>query len=137
MKTILLILIFLSPAVMLSQEQNQQEKEKSLHENINESGEIVVNLLNIFKKKNSNNSDLVQNELECEFCVKNNSTSRINIVIEIKEQSKELVVAPNTKECLCNIENGVIKYTCKNAEGVVIKKGEMIKKTEKTILTIE
>lgn len=133
----LIFSILLFPAIIFSQTIPQTDLDRGLR-----IGEIIINGLSILKNGKKTENTESSSKTVSSICVKNKLASKISFTLkgnfkekedeEPKEIKKELVIQPEGKECLYEVNKGIWQYEILNANNETYKKGEY--KIEEEIL---
>ncbi len=122
-------LLLLLPIFTLSQTIPQTDLDRGL-----KIGEILINGLSILKSGKKTEQTESNIKTVSSICVKNKLTSKISFTLkgnfkekedeETKEVKKELVVQPEGKECLFEVNKGIWDYEIIKPNNEVYKKGQ-------------
>lgn len=112
-------------------------------------GEILVNGLNVIKGNNKEAKEQIDSKTVSSLCFKNKLSEKLSIKLQgifsksnDKEETelikKELVIQPDSKECLYEAQKGVWDYEfIKSSNNEVYKKGQFKLEEEMTIIAKE
>ena len=98
-------------------------------------GELILTGLTAFRMAKSDPYGTLLQQV----CVKNKFEGKITFQVTGKDQEgedivRELVIAPDGKECLFELPKGIYRYQVTLADETVAKKGEMKIEKEQTIV---